>query len=76
MVKRRVIQPFYEQWAVWLQMKNHNRACNEDSAAARGGSWWVQTLNFIFDFCTLFLLSAAGSGSVEYCDETFNQYVK
>jgi len=30
MVKRRVFQPFYEQWAVWLQMKNHNRVCNGD----------------------------------------------
>ena len=65
MVKRRVFQPFYEQWAVSLQMKNHNRARNEDSAATRGSSWWVQTVKVIFDFCTLFLLSAAGSGNVE-----------
>jgi hypothetical protein len=43
MVKWRVFQPLYEQWAVWLQM-NHNRACNEDSAATRGSSWWVQPL--------------------------------
>jgi hypothetical protein len=27
--KRRVFQSLYEQWAVWLQMKNHNHVCNE-----------------------------------------------
>jgi hypothetical protein len=36
----------------------------------------VQTLNVIFDFCTLYLLSAAVKGNVDSCDETFNHYVK
>ena len=30
----------------------------------------------IFDFCTLFLLSAAAIGKAEYCNEMFNQYIK